>query len=42
MLDGNEMLVQLLPQEPGFPRGPVAASREENLLCLLVMRSQSD
>lgn len=42
MLDEHEMLVQRLPQESGFPRGPVAASREENLLWLLVMRSQSD
>lgn len=32
MLDGNEMMVQHLPQEPGFLCGLEAASRAESVM----------
>lgn len=39
-LGRNEEIIQFLPQEPDFLRGLEDASREENLMCLLVCDSR--
>ena len=39
-LGRNEKVIQFLPQEPDFLCGLEAASREENLMCLLACDSR--